>query len=325
MPPQPKRSALPLAPATPAADTPVTAKGAEARVKRLPPLNWLRAFEATARTLSFTAAAAELHITQSAVSQQIKALEVSLGRPLFVRRVRGLTLTEDAMSYLPTVQAAFALLAQGTRELTGRKQPNVLHLQANLSFTVYWLTPRLERFLASHPSAQLNITTSIWSQEKHHQTPSLEIFFGTERSHEQVGKRLTQEHLFPVCSPALAKKIKTLDDLLGQRLLDLPGTLESWDAYLASYPGQPNAITPPVHRVSTWAVSLQWAQAGLGVALAHGTIANDLIASGQLVRPLAHQMPMSEAYYLVAPEGLPKGSAALAFKQWLLRELPEVG
>ena len=293
-----------------------------ARGKRLPPLNWLRAFEATARTLSFTTAAQELHITQSAVSQQIKALEVSIGRPLFIRRVRGLALTEDAMAYLPTVQAAFALLAQGTQELTGRKQPNVLHLHANLSFTMYWLTPRLEQFLSAHPWAQLNITTSIWAQEKHAQAPTLEIMFGQAQQDERGGKRLTQETLFPVCSPELARSISTVQDLLKQRLLDLSGTLQSWDAYLAAHPQAADLPTPPVHRVSTWAVSLQWAQAGLGVALAHDTIANDLIAAGKLVRPLPFALPMSEAYYLLAPEGLGKASAAHAFRQWLMEQLP---
>lgn len=301
-----------------------TASKPVARGKRLPPLNWLRAFEATARTLSFTTAAQELHITQSAVSQQIKALEVSIGRPLFVRRVRGLALTEDAMAYLPTVQAAFALLAQGTQELTGRKQPNVLHLHANLSFTLFWLTPRLEQFLTAHPWAQLNITTSIWTQERHTQVPTLEIIFGQGQQDERGGKRLTQETLFPVCSPELAKRIGSLQDLLKQRLLDLSGTLQSWDAYLTAHPDMGDLPTPPVHRVSTWAVSLQWAQAGLGVALAHDTIANELIASGKLVRPLPFALPMSEAYYLLAPEGLGKTSAAHAFRQWLMEQLPSL-
>lgn len=299
-----------------------SAKTSAPRTKRLPPLNWLRAFEATARTLSFTTAAQELHITQSAVSQQIKALEVSLGRALFIRRVRGLALTEDAMAYLPTVQAAFALLAQGTQELTGRKQPNVLHLHANLSFTMYWLTPRLEQFLNAHPWAQLNITTSIWAQEKHVQAPTLEIMFGQGQTDERGGKRITHETLFPVCTPAMAEGITSLHDLLKLRLLDLSGTLQSWDAYLMAHPEGGDLPSPNVHRVSTWAVSLQWAQAGLGVALAHDTIAQELIASGKLVRPLPFALPMNEAYYLMAPEGLSRGSAAHAFRQWLIEQLP---
>ena len=100
--------------------SPPTRKSALAR---LPPLNWLRAFEASARALSFTAAAQELNMTQSAVSQQIKSLESALGRLLFVRRVRGLELTDEGRGYLPTVQAAFAMLEEGTSVLTGRNDP----------------------------------------------------------------------------------------------------------------------------------------------------------------------------------------------------------
>ena len=95
---------------------------------RLPPLNWLRAFEASARALSFTEAAQELHLTQSAVSQQIKSLESALGRQLFHRRARGLELTDIGRCYLPTVQAAFNTLEEGTAVLTGRNEPDVLEL-----------------------------------------------------------------------------------------------------------------------------------------------------------------------------------------------------
>ncbi len=297
------------------------------KTKRLPPLNWLRAFEASARSLSFTTAAEELHMTQSAVSQQIKSLEHALGRTLFLRRVRGLELTEDALAYLPTVQAAFSLLAQGTSELTGRNQPHVLELQSNLSFTIFWLTPRLEKFLEANPWVQLNLATPIWAQDKPSSTVALEILFGQGQWDSRVGKRLTHETLFPVCSPSLAQKINTIDDLLEQRLLDLPGTLESWEHYLESYPhlSTKTKKIPMVHRVSTWAVSLQWAKAGLGVALAHDTIAKDLLESGELIRPLAFSMPMKEAYYLIAPEGLETHSAAHTFKQWLLAEMEKPG
>ena len=135
-------------------------------MSRLPPLNWLRAFEASARALSFTSAAQELSMTQSAVSQQIKSLESALGRVLFLRRARGLELTDEGRGYLPTVQAAFALLEEGTHVLTGRNAPDVLELQVNLSFALFWLSPRLEAFLAEYPWVQLNLATAIWTEER---------------------------------------------------------------------------------------------------------------------------------------------------------------
>jgi len=287
---------------------------------RLPPLNWLRAFEASARALSFTAAAQELHMTQSAVSQQIKSLENALGRTLFYRRVRGLELTDEGRGYLPTVQAAFATLEEGTAVLVGRNDPDVLELHANLSFAMFWLSPRLGRFMDEHPWVHLNVATSIWPQEKPRDSAAIEIVFGQGKWESRVGQRLTRDTVFPVCTPELAQRIRSVPDLLQQRLFDLPGTLQSWDAWLEA--GGHGALpTPPVHRASTWTLSLEWAQQGLGVALAHDTLARDLIAAGRLVRPVPFAMPMKEAYYLIAPEGSHINAAAQAFKVWLLREM----
>jgi LysR family glycine cleavage system transcriptional activator len=288
---------------------------------RLPPLNWLRAFEASARALSFTAAAQELHMTQSAVSQQIKSLENALGRTLFYRRVRGLELTDEGRGYLPTVQAAFATLEEGTAVLVGRNDPDVLELHANLSFAIFWLTPRLGRFMDEHPWVHLNVATSIWPQEKPHDSAAIEIVFGQGKWESRVGQRLTQDTVFPVCTPQLAERIASVSDLLQQRLFDLPGTLQSWSAWLEACGQGHDLPRPLVHRASTWAVSLEWALQGLGVALAHETVANDLIASGRLVRPVPFAMPMKEAYFLIAPEGSHINAAANAFKAWLLREM----
>ena len=260
-------------------------------------------------------------MTQSAVSQQIKALENALGRPLFYRRVRGLELTDEGRGYLPTVQAAFAMLEEGTTVLTGRNDPDVLELHANLSFAIFWLTPRLGLFLDEFPWVQLNIATSIWPLERPSSSAAVEIVFGVGKWESRVGQRLTHDSVFPVCAPQVAARIGGVGDLLQQRLFDLPGTLQSWDSWLeGSATGQPLA-PPVVHRASTWAVSLEWALQGLGVALAHDTIANGLIQSGRLVRPLDYALPMKEAYYLIASEGSQPNAAAQAFKGWLLREM----
>jgi LysR family glycine cleavage system transcriptional activator len=288
---------------------------------RLPPLNWLRAFEASARALSFTSAAAELSMTQSAVSQQIKSLESAMGRTLFLRRARGLELTDEGRGYLPTVQAAFAMLEEGTTVLQGRNDPDVLELQVNLSFALFWLSPRLGQFMEENPSVQLNLATSVWTEERPHNPGALQIVFGLGKKEGITGKRLTRDSIFPVCSPKLAKQIGTLDDLLAQRLFDLPGTAQSWSAWLKACPEGASKPLPPVHRASTWALSLDWAQRGLGVALAHETIANDWLASGQLVRLFDFSIPLKEAYYVIAPEGTRTRHASRVFKDWLLREM----
>lgn len=290
---------------------------------RLPPLNWLRAFEASARALSFTAAAQELSMTQSAVSQQIKSLESSLGRTLFLRRVRGLELTDEGRGYLPTVQAAFAMLEEGTQVLRGRSEPDVLELQVNLSFALFWLTPRLERFMQENPWVRLNLATAVWAEERPNNSASMHIVFGLGKREGKAGKRLGRDSMFPVCSPQLAKKIHSLDDLFAQRLFDLPGTAQSWNSWLSANPQKAATPVPAVHRASTWALSLDWAKRGLGVSLAHDTVANDLVASGHLVRPFEFAIPLKEAYYLIAPDGSNTHAPTRAFKEWLLREMAD--
>lgn len=288
---------------------------------RFPPLNWLRAFEASARTLSFTEAAQELHMTQSAVSQQIKSLESALGRPLFHRRARGLELTDIARGYLPTVQAAFNTLEEGTAILTGRNQPDVLELHCNISFAIFWLTPRLHDFLQQHPWVQLDVATSIWPTEKPRNLAAVEIVLGLGKWEGRAGQRLTRDNIFPVCTPEVADRIHDVSDLLKEHLFDLPGTLQTWDNWLSGHIGNRKYPPPRIHRASTWVLSMNWALQGLGVTLAHDTVANGLIAQGRLVRLFEYSLPMKEAYYLISPEGSLINLAAKAFKTWLMQEL----
>ena len=128
----------------------------------LPPLTWLRAFEASARTLSFTQAAAELHLTQAAVSKHVKALEQHVRRPLFIRRPRGLELTKSGAAYLPKVQDAMERLAIGTREVFGQRRSSALTLRCAVSFAVNWLAPRLPDYLNRYPGKTIRLLSSVW-------------------------------------------------------------------------------------------------------------------------------------------------------------------
>ena len=144
----------------------------------LPPLAWLRAFEASARHLSFTRAAGELGLTQSAISQHIRNLEAYLGRDVFLRKTRALELTEDGGNYLPIVREAFQILSNGTQAFTGDDRGRTLTLHCNLAFSIYWLAPRLHKLYEAHPWLTLNIVTPIWDPERHATHAALEIRFG---------------------------------------------------------------------------------------------------------------------------------------------------
>ena len=284
---------------------------------RLPPLNWLRAFEAAARHLSFTEAGRELHITQSAVSQQVKSLEGHLRQHLFLRRPRSLQLTDAGRAYLPTIEAAFKMLREGTRALTGENPDTLLDIHANLAFTVHWLMPRMEAFLAAHPWVKLNLSTSVWTTEHTDPYASVEIRFGAGRWDGAAGERLTKEEFFPVCAPTLSARLRRPLDLLDQRLMDVSGSLQGWDTWLAAA-----GLTPPIglspDRASTYVVTFELARQGLVIALGHGLIADNLLSQDALVRPFDLSLPMKESYYLVTPQERPLTSAAEAFRDWLL-------
>ena len=128
---------------------------------RLPSLNGLRAFEAAARHLSFTQAASELNVTQTAISHQIKRLEEELGMKLFVRQNRSLALTAEARDYLPGIRAAFQDLRLATERLKRRDNEYVLTVSTLTSFATKWLVPRLSRFQELHSSIDVRVTTSM--------------------------------------------------------------------------------------------------------------------------------------------------------------------
>lgn len=281
----------------------------------LPPLGWLRAFEAAARHLSFTGAARDLNMTQSAVSQQIKALEAHLGRPLFHRRPRALELAEAGITYLPVVRDAFRTLARGTRAVTGDRR-GAVQVQSNLSFAVHWLAPRLARFRAAHPQVLLNLSTELWEPREMAEGADVEIRYSLRPSDTVRAELLRCDHYYPVCAPGFAASLGTLAQA---PLYDCTNLLGNW-AVWAEEQGLdwPN---PPVIYATTFAVTLALAAAGAGLALGHDLVARQMIAEGRLVAPFAHRAPMPEAYYLILSPQAEGSPGAVAFANWIRAEM----
>ena len=288
--------------------------------RKLPPLNWLRAFESASRHLSFTDAARELNMTQSAVSQQIKALENYLGRTFFIRKSRSLELTIDAQNYLPTVEAAFKLLYEGTQGLLGVNHDQLLEIRSNLAFTVFWLTPRLDDLFDEHPWINLDLVTTIWTAGPATPYASVEIRFDSVLPEGLAAEPLMQDEFYPVCSPALAKQISKSKDLLDYRLIDGSGILEGWDKWFRGA-GISLPQDKPIDKASTYVVTLNMAQTGQGIALGHNMVARDLIKQGKLVRLFDHSIPMKEHYYLVPKTKSNANAASEAFREWLLKQI----
>ena len=286
----------------------------------LPPLNWLRSFEAAARHLSFTAAAEELHITQSAVSQQVKLLEQFLGEPLFLRRPRSLQLTDAARHYLPSVTTAFTLIADGTKAFFGPLQETALEIKSNTAFSVFWLMPRIGDFLAAYPWVRVNLSTALWTTDFAGSSASVEIRYGRGEWEGDTGERLTEERLYPVCAPALAERIETPEDLADEMPIHVSQLSDSWD-YWADSLGLADLRGRDGHYLNTFVLSLEMARRGLGVALGHDAVCRDLIARGALAAPLDLTVPARDNYYLLLPDRGSATEAARAFRDWMLAQV----
>ncbi len=289
--------------------------------RRLPPLNALRAFEAAARHLSFTRAAEELHVTQAAISHQVKALEEHLGRKLFRRLNRALLLSDDGQAYLPSVSRAFALLNDATRNLLERDAPGPLTVSALPSFAARWLVPRLGRFRQIHPDIDLRIDPSAALTDFASGDVDVGIRYGRGKYPGLRADWLMTEDIFPVCSPALLSgehPLRAPGDLEHQVLLhdDGHGDWRTW--LLAAGIDRVDPTRGPIFTDSS--MLIQAAMAGQGVALARGVLAADELAAGRLVRPFTLSLPTDYAYYLVCPQNTAEQPKIAAFRDWLLDE-----
>ncbi|MSP68569.1 MAG: transcriptional regulator GcvA, partial [Alphaproteobacteria bacterium] len=296
--------------------------------RRLPPLGAIRAFEAAARHLSFTKAAAELFVTQAAVSHQIKALESHLGVPLFRRLNRAVRLTDAGQAYLPTVREAFDLLDQATRRLVDHERTAPVRVSVLPSFAAKWLLPRLSRFRARNPGIDVTITAAEQVADLVAGEADLAIRYGHGRYPGLRADFLRGESVFPVCSPALLAgevPLATPADLRHHTLLhdDHPVHTASYHPTWREWLKAAGVAGIDADRGSTFndaALMVQAAIQGHGVALGRDALCADDLASGRLVRPFDLSLVGASAYYVVTLVTPAPRPAAAAFRQWLLDE-----
>jgi LysR family glycine cleavage system transcriptional activator len=289
-------------------------------MRRLPPLNALRAFEAAARHLSFTRAANELHVTQAAVSHQIRALEERFGQKLFRRVGRNLFLTDVAQGYLAEIRSAFDRIDEATRRLEARDRAGVLNASVLPSFAAMWLLPRLGRFRAAHP--EIDVRLSADSETVDFARSDFDVGIRTGRG-RWAGLRadlILTERLTVVASPELALSVPLREprDLAKVTLLhDEPR--ERWALWFRRV-----GITD----IDAWRgpgfshsnMVIQAALAGQGVAVVGETLTADEIKAGRLVRLFDETIPTDYSYYLVCPEAAAERPKIAAFRSWLLTE-----
>ncbi|MFO1122975.1 MAG: LysR substrate-binding domain-containing protein [Hyphomicrobiales bacterium] len=285
---------------------------------RLPYLPWLRCFEAAARRLNFTLAGAELGLTQSAVSQQVRALEESLGASLFRRGRRGVELTAEGAAYLPHVQAAFASLTHTTAELFGGSGLSEIRLIAPASFAALWLAPRLAAFHQSVPGVLLSLSTMTAPGDYAAAAADLEIRFGAGQWTGYEAHRLTTEHMTPVCAPAIRR-----GSWQALPLLTVRGAREMWQDWFLMAGGQ--AGSRSILTFDTFVVALEAAKAGAGVLLGSRPLVDGCLARGELVRLSDLDLPSPHGHFLVHRAGDLQEPACRATVNWLLREAARAG
>lgn len=273
-------------------------------VKSLPPLAWFRAFEAAARRLSFTAAAEEIGMTQSAVSQHVKSLENSLGVALFIRRARGLSLTDDGRKLLPQVGVALETLTAAARSFETGPSENLLTLATSVSVAQWLIAPHLSEFIEKHPNVRLRFLSTIWPDDFHSVNADVEIPFGSDKQFGQDAVRLEPSGLIAVKSPNLDGEIHDLP------LIEAVGTSDGWKTWRE---GVGIALKPHIF-ADSFGAALNFAVYGNGVALVSELLARPALQSGQLV--LAHDFvsPCKEGHYLRINE---KEPISILFRDWV--------
>ncbi len=280
----------------------------------LPPLNALRAFEASARHLNFRLAAEELGVTQGAVAQQVRGLEARLGEALFDRLPRGLRLTEAGRRFHAPLRRAFRLIEEAVEELSPDRR---IILSVTPSLASKWLVPRLSDFIDLHP----DISVQVDARERLADFKSDGVDLAVRQGRAPFGPELDAVPLFsaefiPVCSPVIAEQVSNPSDLLGQVLLN--DTHGLWPMFLerVGVNGKPRMMN-----FSQTSLAIDAALSGQGIALADAPLVAGGIASGHLVQPLDDVLIEDLGFYVVAPCKPRQPQLVEVMRNWLLSQV----
>ncbi len=293
-------------------------------LRRLPPLNALKAFEAAARHESFTRAAEELCVTQGAVSHQVKALEMELGLKLFNRERQRLVITEAGRAYLAVLRDVFDRIAVGTERLIQRQSSGVLTVSTSPDFAAKWLVNRLGRFAEAHSDIDLRISATLHHVDFTREDVDLAVRHGDGNWPGLDVARLSSEQLFAVCSPKLLSgrnRLTKPSDVLKYPLLHLDDR-KAWSTWLDAA-GVANAELsqgPVLNRAS---MVIDAAVDGQGIALARTTLAAWDLINGRLVRPFSETLRLAKTYWIVCPKATALLPKITTFRDWLLAEAAE--
>lgn len=276
-------------------------------------LNWLRSFEAAARLLSFTAAAQETGLTQTAISQHIKALEAKLGQKLFIRRPKSLLLTDIGRAYLLSVRDALEMIEMSTSGLFGPNPESTITLRASMAF-IAWLSPRLGGFQAARPDVAVKLVTAIWDSPADKQPVDIDITLAPHGLDRPGLEKLADERLIPIT--AASAPVADLAALTRRSPIHILGFDDHWARYLAAFGAEHE--TAPRLLTDTSVAATEMVAAGLGCAVVIERFARQAVAAGRGVVLAGEPVALGQSHFLTLNRGrgAPK-PAARAFADWL--------
>ena len=295
--------------------------------RRLPALNAIKGFEAAARLGSFKQAADELCISHSAISHQIKQLELDLGVALFYRGPKRVELTPAGQRYYPVLRQALNNIADATEAITASNRPDMLNIHTHQSFADLWLVPKLQKFREAHPGIEISVSTAPEISFVRGEVDVAITFGRPDPSGGIVYEKLFRSKMFPVCAPAVANgangPLRTPADLAKHALLQvyLHAAFYDWEHWLKAANVSLDPTMGP--HFDTYSLALKAAVAGMGVAMTRDHFSADDIKSGRLIKPFDIEVEASETWFVAHQTDRGHSLKVRAFKDWIL-SLPKI-
>jgi LysR family transcriptional regulator, glycine cleavage system transcriptional activator len=292
------------------------------RMRRLPHVTWLRAFDAAARHSSFTAAADELHLTPAAVSQQVRLLEKRLGAELFKRLPKGVALTDVGQAYAQPLRKSFLEMEQATDGLFRGQRKATLRVRSSISFAALVLAPRLKRFRERHPEIEIDLFTTVWSDRMTDAGIDLDIRYGDGDWPERKIWPLQVDDAVVVCHPDHAASLGddlSIEGLAAAGVVQVVGSETDWGRLSDKYGLN---VPVPVHwmKADSSLIALQILASGHGSALISRSFARQYLENGALIAPVPYEIPMLQKFFLVQYDDTKHTPEVEVFRDWLTSE-----
>jgi LysR family glycine cleavage system transcriptional activator len=297
----------------------------DALASPLPSIGMLRAFESAARLLSFTRAADDLGLTQTAISHTIRKLEAAVGQSLFEREGNRLALTRAGRDFLPVARGVIESLSISAERLREQASFSTLTVASVLSFSVNWLLPRIGDFSARHPDIRLQVGANLHLDDTPQPDTDIAILYGNGQWLDHVVHPLFSEEITPVCAPSLLAgggAIRDLDDLARHRLLRTSFYFrhrDDWQPWLAAAGHEPGREQETISFDLLFS-SLEAARLGLGIAMGRTPLIADDLRAGRLICPFDLRLPTPQGYYLLARPQVAQTPKYRAFRDWIMAQ-----